>query len=85
VDGIAPCADKQRLRVNSAYFGRDAGVVTVEWLAALDALIWLRTGDRAAELLGCTQSTVSRSSRRCLKAFELTMHRRKASGISKGT
>lgn len=48
-------------------------MVTLELLAALDLLLWLRTGDRAAEHLRCTQSTVSRSSRRCLKAFDLTM------------
>jgi hypothetical protein len=54
---------------------QSAEVVTVELLAALDALIWLRTGDRAAGLLSCTQSTVSRASRRCLEVFRLEMEK----------
>jgi DNA-binding transcriptional LysR family regulator len=48
----------------------------VEVLAALDALLWLRTGERAAAYLQCTQSTVSRHSRRCLKLFGLAMEKR---------
>lgn len=48
-------------------------MVTLDTLAALDALIWLRTGDRAAEFLNCTQSTVSRVSRRCLSTFGLAL------------
>lgn len=51
-------------------------VVTVELLATLDALIWLRTGARAASYLQCTQSTVSRHSRRCLEVFGLQMEKR---------
>jgi DNA-binding transcriptional LysR family regulator len=51
-------------------------VVTVELLAALDALIWLRTGERAAGHLRCTQSTVSRHSRRALEVFGLQMEKR---------
>lgn len=45
-------------------------------LAALDSLLWLRTGDRAAAHLQCTQSTVSRHSRRCLQVFDLALAKR---------
>lgn len=45
-------------------------------LAALDALLWLRTGERAAGYLQCTQSTVSRHSRRCLEVFGLVIEKR---------
>jgi len=38
--------------------------------------VWLRTGERAAAYLQCTQSTVSRHSRRCLEVFGLTMVKR---------
>lgn len=51
-------------------------MVSVELLAALDSLLWLRTGERAAAYLQCTQSTVSRHSRRCLEVFELTLDKR---------
>lgn len=51
-------------------------VVSVELLAALDALLWLRTGERAASYLQCTQSTVSRQCRRCLELFGLKMVKR---------
>jgi DNA-binding transcriptional LysR family regulator len=48
----------------------------VDVLAALDALLWLRTGARAAAHLQCTQSTVSRHSRRCLQVFDLVLEKR---------
>lgn len=51
-------------------------MVSVELLAALDALLWLRTGERAAAYLQCTQSTVSRHSRRCLEVFGLQLEKR---------
>lgn len=44
-------------------------------LEALDVLLWLRTGHRAAEFLQCTQSTISRKSRRCLDAFQVDIRR----------
>ena len=50
-------------------------VISVDGLAALDHLIWLRTGQRAAEALACTQPTVSRNSRKCLDVFELELER----------
>ena len=46
-------------------------MISVDGPAALDHLIWLRTGQRAAEALACTQPTVSRNSRKCLDVFEL--------------
>lgn len=51
-------------------------MVSVDVLAALDALLWLRTGERAAAYLQCTQSIVSRHSRRCLEVFGLAMEKR---------
>ncbi|MEB3352812.1 MAG: LysR substrate-binding domain-containing protein [Cyanobacteriota bacterium] len=51
-------------------------MVSVELLAALDALLRLRSGERAAAYLQCTQSTVSRHSRRCLEVFGLQMKKR---------
>lgn len=59
-------------------------VVSVEVLAALDALLWLRTGDRAAVHLQCTQSTVSRHSRRCLQVFDLAMERQSGEWCLRG-
>jgi hypothetical protein len=47
----------------------------VECLAALDHLIWLRTGQRAAEALDCVQPTISRNSRKCLEVFDLQLER----------
>lgn len=59
-------------------------MVSVEVLAALDVLLWLRTGDRAATHLRCTQSTVSRHSRRCLQVFDLAMEKRAGEWFLKG-
>ena len=39
------------------------GMVELEHLAAFDCLQWLRTGERAAGVLGISQSTVSRAAR----------------------
>ena len=61
-----------------------AQVVSVEVLAALDSLLWLRTGDRAAAHLRCFQSTVSRHSRRCLQVFDLGMEKRAGEWWLKG-
>lgn len=44
-------------------------------LDALDALIWLRTGQAAAQRLACRQSTVSRRVRHALKVFGLELER----------
>jgi len=50
-------------------------VISLDCLAALDHLIWLRTGQRAAEALACAQPTVSRNSRKCLEVFGLELAR----------
>lgn len=71
-------------RYSSSSKGWKADVVSVEVLAALDALLWLRTGGRAAAHLRCTQSTVSRHSRRCLQVFDLEMEKRAGEWCLKG-
>lgn len=53
-------------------------MVTLDGLEALDHLIWLRTGARAAEALGCNQSTISRHAARCQKVFAIRLVRRAA-------
>ena len=50
-------------------------MISLECLAALDHLIWLRTGHRAAAALACAQPTVSRNSRKCLEVFGLELAR----------
>lgn len=54
---------------------RGTAVISAECLAALDHLIWLRTGQRAADALACAQPTVSRNSRKCLEVFGLELAR----------
>ncbi len=44
-------------------------------LAALDLLLWQRTGQRAAAALGCNQSTVSRRLARTIETFGLRLSR----------
>jgi hypothetical protein len=46
-------------------------VVEQDMLAALDGLLWLRTGDAVAERLGVSQSSVSRLANRCLRLFDI--------------
>ncbi|MCP9905419.1 hypothetical protein KBY85_14930, partial [Cyanobium sp. BA5m-10] len=53
-----------------------AGVVELDWLAALDGLIWLRTGHQVEARLQIGQSSVSRLSRRCADVFGLSLARR---------
>ena len=53
-------------------------VVDVDSLAAFDYTVWLRTGERAAERLACSQSTVSRATRRCQEAFDIKLIKRDA-------
>lgn len=53
-------------------------MVELDCLAAFDCLQWLRTGDRAAQLLGCNQSTVSRATRKCEEAFLVRISKREA-------
>jgi DNA-binding transcriptional LysR family regulator len=51
-------------------------VVEFDWLAALDGLIWLRTGHQVEAVLGISQSTVSRVSRKCAEVFGVSLVRR---------
>lgn len=53
-------------------------MVTLECLDAFDHLIWLRTGARAAEAMGCNQSTISRHSKRCQQVFDIKLKRHAA-------
>lgn len=53
-------------------------MVTVDCLAALDHLFWLRTGARAAQVLRCNQSTISRHARACQDLFGLTFVKQSA-------
>lgn len=50
-------------------------VVTLDCLDAFDHLIWLRTGARAAEVMGCSQSTISRNSSKCQQIFHVRLRR----------
>lgn len=50
-------------------------VVEQDVLAALDGLLWLRTGDAVAERLGISQPSVSRMARRCLRLFDIKGHK----------
>ncbi len=52
-----------------------AALISLDCLSALDHLIWLRTGQRAADAMACAQPTVSRNSRKCLEAFGLELAR----------
>lgn len=51
-------------------------MVGIESLAALDCLIWLRTGSRVAARINLDQSNVSRNSRRCADVFRVSLVRR---------
>ena len=46
-------------------------MIDQDGLAALDGLLWLRSGEAVAERFGFSQSTVSRQSQRCLQLFEI--------------
>jgi DNA-binding transcriptional LysR family regulator len=59
-------------------------VVTVECLAALDHLFWLRTGARAAEVLRCNQSTISRHARVCQDLFGVAFFKHSAEWCVQG-
>ena len=53
-------------------------MVSLECLSALDHLFWLRTGARAAEVLRCNQSTISRHARACQDLFAVTFFKQSA-------
>lgn len=59
-------------------------MVTLECLDAFDHLIWLRTGARAAEALGCNQSTISRYASKCQHIFNVKLRRESAEWIVAG-
>jgi len=50
-------------------------MVRPEDLAALDLVIWLRTGFEAGRRLGCNQSTISRRVESCRRCFGFRPHR----------
>ena len=50
-------------------------MVELDWLTALDGLIWLRTGHQVEAKLGIGQSNVSRLSRKCAEIFGLSLAR----------
>lgn len=50
-------------------------MVDQDCLAALDALLWLRTGDEVVRRFGFSEAAVSRRSRRCLELFDLELQR----------
>ena len=53
-------------------------MVELDCLAAFDCLQWLRTGERAAQVVGCSQSTISRSTRKCQDTFQIKIAKREA-------
>jgi DNA-binding transcriptional LysR family regulator len=59
-------------------------VVTLECLDAFDHLIWLRTGARAADVLGCNQSTISRYASKCQQTFNVKLRRDSAEWVVAG-
>jgi hypothetical protein len=63
-----PLPDDESLRSRSALVEQDV-------LAALDGLLWLRTGEAVAERLGISQSSVSRVAGRCLRLFGIKGHK----------
>ena len=50
-------------------------MVDQDCLAALDGLLWLRTGDEVVRRFGFSRAAVSRRSRRCLELFGLELQR----------
>lgn len=59
-------------------------MVTIEWLDALDHLMWLRTGSRAAEALNCNQSTISRNAKKCQETLGLSLIKCSSEWITEG-
>ncbi|MEB3259580.1 MAG: hypothetical protein VKP63_03020 [Cyanobacteriota bacterium] len=51
-------------------------MVTLDELAGLDLFLWHGSGPRAASMLGCNQSTISRRVHRCSEVFGLRVKRR---------
>lgn len=59
-------------------------MVTLDCLAAFDHLVWLRTGARAAEVLSCDQSTISRHAKACQSVFGVKLVKRSAEWHASG-
>lgn len=59
-------------------------MVSLEHLAALDLLLWLRSTERAAVVAGTNQSTISRRSRSALESFAVTIRRDADAWIDSG-
>jgi DNA-binding transcriptional LysR family regulator len=51
-------------------------LVELGCFAALDHLQWLRTGARAADILNCHQSKISRDAKKCQRIFGVTLTKR---------
>jgi len=60
-------------------------VITLDCLDSFDHLIWLRTGARAAEVMGCNQSTISRNSSKCQQIFHVRLRRVAAEWVVVGS
>lgn len=51
-------------------------MVTLQELEALDLMLWLRSGNTVAALIGANQSSISRRSQRALKRFQARLRRK---------
>lgn len=60
-------------------------MVTPEEMAALDLLVWLRSGEEASKRLQITQPTISRMSRRVLRTFGLAPIRNQGEWMFRGS
>jgi hypothetical protein len=56
-------------------------VVTLDDLAGLDLFLWNGSGPKAAALLRCNQSTISRRVQRCTEVFGLRLKRRQGEWV----
>lgn len=48
-------------------------IVSVQTLSCFDCLVWLRTGENAARMLGVDQATIARTARKVACTFDLTL------------
>lgn len=59
-------------------------MISLDGLASLDCLQWLRTGSRAAEMLGTSQSSISREAKKCEAIFDIKITKRSSEWIIQG-
>jgi len=59
-------------------------VVSQDDLAALDLFLWHGSGPKAASLLRCNQSTISRRVQRCTEVFGMRLKRRQGEWVLSG-